>query len=61
MFFGTTMRALSIVCTGSQPFGVGIVLCFFFSILDSLRKIFKNFENYSQLSELVGKPDLPFH
>ena len=31
-------------------------VCFFFWILDSVRKIMKFFENYSQPDELVGKP-----
>ena len=33
----------------------------FFSILDYVRKIMTNFENYSQPDEPVGKPDQPVH
>ena len=33
----------------------------FFKIPDYVRKVLKNFENYSQPAELVGKPDQPVH
>ena len=49
------------VCVGSQSFGVGFVLRLFFWILDSLRKVLKNFESLSRPAKLVGKPDHPVH
>ena len=57
----TRVRSLGTVCVGSQSFRVGFVLCLFFWILDSFRKVLKNFKRLSQLDELVGKPDLPVH
>ena len=33
----------------------------FFWILDYVRKVLENFENFSQPDVLVGKPDLPVH
>ena len=57
----THVRTLGTVCVGSQSFGVGFVLCLFCWILDSLRKVLKNFESVSQPDELVGKPDHPVH
>ena len=53
------VRTLGIICVNSQSFGVGFVLHLFFSIPKSLRKVPKNFENLSQPSELVGKPNQP--
>ena len=61
MFSEIAVRVLGIVCVGSQSFGVGIVLCLLFWILDSMRKILKNFGNFSQLAEPIGKPDQPIH
>ena len=57
----TCVRPLGLVCVGSQSFEVGFVLCLFFWIPDSLRKVLKNFESLSQPDELVGKPDQPVH
>ena len=56
MFSRTTVKALSIVCVGSHSFGIRIVHPLFFWIPDSMRKILKNFENFPQLAEPVGKP-----
>ena len=61
MLFGTTVRVLGIIYISSQPFEVGIVLRLFFWIPDSLRKILKIFENFSQSDGLVGKLDQPVH
>ena len=49
------------VCVGSWSFGVGIVLCLSFWILDFLRKVLKFFEIFSQPSGLVGKSNQPVH
>ena len=57
----TRVRTLGTVCVGSQLFGVRFVLRLFFWILDSLRKVLKNFESLSQSAELVRKPDQPVH
>ena len=57
----THVRTLGTVCVGSQSFGVGFVLCLFFWIPDSWRKVLKNFESLSQTDELVGKPNQPVH
>ena len=57
----TSVRSLGTVCVGSQSFEVGFVLRLFFSIPDSLRKVLKNFESLSQLSEFVGKPNQLVH
>ena len=57
----TRVRSLGTVCVGSQSFGVRLILHLFFWILDSLRKVLKNFESLSQPAELVGKPDQPVH
>ena len=37
------------------------VICLFFWISESMRKIIKKFENYSQPAKLVGKPDQLVH
>ena len=60
-FLRTCVRSLGTVCVGSQSFGVGFVLHLFRWIHDSLRKVMKNFESFSQSAELVGKPDQPVH
>ena len=57
----TRVRSLGTVYFSSQSFEVGFVLCLFFWISDSLRKVLKNFEILSQPAELVGKPDQPVH
>ena len=49
------------VCVGSWSFGVGIVLCLSFWILEFLGKVLKFFEIFSQPSGLVGKPNQPVH
>ena len=51
----TRVRTLGTVCVGSQSFEVIFVLHLFFWILESLRKVLKNFESLSQPAELVGK------
>ena len=61
MFSGTLVRVLGIVCVSSQSFGFRIVLRLFFWIPDSMIKIMKNFENFSQSDEPVGKPNQPVH
>ena len=60
-FAGTAVWVFGTVCVGSQSFGVGFVLRFFFWIPDSLRKVLKNFESLSQPSELVRKLNHPVH
>ena len=60
-FPGTTVWVLCSVCVGSWSFGVRIALCFSFWILDSLMKVLKSFEIFSQLEGLVGKPNHPIH
>ena len=57
----TRARSLGTVCVCSQSFGVEFVLSLFFWILNSLRKVLKNFKSLSQPSELVGKPDQSVH
>ena len=48
LFVGTTIWVLCFVCVGSKSFGVGIALRLFCWIPDSMRKVLKNFENFSQ-------------
>ena len=57
----TCVRTLGTVCISSQSFRVIFVLRLFVWILDSLRKVLKNFESLSQPDELVGKPNQPVH
>ena len=61
LFSKTTVWVLCLVCVGSWSFRVGIALCFFCWIPDSLRNILKKFENFSQFHELVGKLNQPVH
>ena len=49
------------VCFGSWSFGVGIALFLSFWISDFLIKVLKNFEIFSQPSEMVGKSNHPVH
>ena len=60
-FAKTAIWVFGAVCIDSQSFGVGFLLVLFFWIPDSLMKVLKNFENLSQLAELVGKPNQPVH
>ena len=46
-FVGTAVWVFGAVCVGSQSFGVGFLLDLFFWILDSQRKVLKNFESLS--------------
>ena len=57
----TRVRTLGTVCVYSQSFEIGFVLCLFFWIPDSLRKVVRNFESLSQSPELVGKPNQLVH
>ena len=61
LFAGTTVWVLCFVCVDSWSFGVGIALRLFFWIPDYVRKVLKNFENFSQPTIRVGKPDLSVH
>ena len=54
-------KALGIVWIGSQPFGVRIVLRLFCWIPNSMWRILKNFENFSQPVEPVGKSNQLVH
>ena len=59
LFSRTIVWVLCFVCVGSWSFEVGIALRLFCWIPDSVRKILKNFENFSQLAKQVGKPNHP--
>ena len=61
LFTGTTVWVLCFVCVSFWSFGVVIALCLFFKIPDSIMKVLEYFENFSQLYELVGKPNQPIH
>ena len=61
LFARTTVWVLFIVCIGSWSFGVRIVLFLFFWIPNSVKKVLKNFEIFSQPAGLVGKPNQPVH
>ena len=49
------------VCVGSWLFEVRITLCLSFWIPDSMRKVLKNFQIFSQPSRPVGKLNHPVH
>ena len=61
LFAGISVWVLCFVCVGSWSFGVGIALRLFFWIPDFVRKVLKNFENFSQSNGLVGKPNQLVH
>ena len=61
LFVGTIVWVLCFVCVSSWSFRVRITLHLFFWILDSVRKVLKTFEIFSQLDGSVGKPNHPFH
>ena len=56
-----SFRALGIVWVSSHLFRVGIVHRLFCWIPYSIRNVLKNFENYSQPVQPVGKSDQPVH
>ena len=60
-FFAIEVLVLCFVCVDSHSFRVGIALCLFFWISDSIRKVLKFFENFSQPEEPVEKPDQHVH
>ena len=55
------VRVVCFVCVCSWSFGVRIVLRLSFWIPDFLKKVLKFFEIFSQLSELIGKPNYKVH
>ena len=61
LFVGTAIWVLCFVYVSSWSFGVGIALRLFFWILNSMRKVLKNFEIFSQPFGLVGKPNQLVH
>ena len=61
MFVGMTVLVLFFVCVGSWSFGVRIALCFSCWILDSVRKVLKIFEIFSQSSAPIGKLNQPVY
>ena len=60
-FVGTVVWVLCFVCVGSWSFGVKIPIRLFFWILNSVKKVLKSFEIFSQPDGLVGKPNQPVH
>ena len=61
LFAETAVWVLCFVCVGSWSFGVGIALRLFCWIPDSVRKVLKNFEIFSQPARPVGKLNQPVH
>ena len=61
MFVGTAVLVLCFVCVGSWSFRVRIALCLSCWIPDSVRKVLKSFEIFSQSDGPVGKPNQPVH
>ena len=61
MFVGTIVLVLCIVCVDSWSFGVRIALRLSCWILDSVRKVLKSFEIFSQPAGPVGKPNQLVH
>ena len=55
--FGSLAPFVSVLSHSELVF---YLVCFFL-ILESLRKVLKNFGSLSQLDEMVGKPDQPDH
>ena len=60
-FSEIAVLVLCFVCVDSHSFRVELALCLFFWILDSVRKVLKNFENFSQPVGPIGKSDQPVH
>ena len=60
-FFEIAVLVLCFVCVDSHTFGVGIEFRLVFWIPDSVRKVMKFFENFSQPDEPVEKLDQPDH
>ena len=61
LFAGTAIWVFCFVCVGSWSFRVGIALRLFCWIPNSMRKVLKSFEIFSQPAEPVGKPNQPLH
>ena len=61
MFFGTAVRALCLVWIGSRTSKLRINHRLIFSIPDSMRKVLKSFEIFSQPAGLVGKSNQSVH
>ena len=61
LFAGTAVWVLCFVCVCSWSFRVGIALRLFCWIPDYVMKVLKNFENFSQPSVPIAKPNLPVH
>ena len=60
-FLKIAIWVLCFVCVDFHSFGVKIALRLFFWIPDSMGKVLKNFENFSQPDEPVGNPDQQIH
>ena len=61
LFSRTAAWVLCLVCVGSWSFEVRIALHLFFWILDSMRKVLKIFEIFSQPAGPIGKPNHLVH
>ena len=60
-FAGTAVWVLCIVCVSSWTFRLRITLHLSCWILDSMRKVLKSFEIFSQPAGSIGKPNQPVH
>ena len=61
LFFKIAVWVLCFVCVGSWSFRVGIALRLFFWIPDSMRKVLKIFDIFSQQDGSFGKPKQRVH
>ena len=61
MFFGTTVKALGIICVNFHLFRVRNVHPLFCGIPYYVRKVLTNFKNCSELVEPIREPDQLVH